>query len=622
MYLDNDRRPTLTPQLAVRVAIIGGIALVAFAVVFFRLWYLQVLSGDKYRAEANNNRIREIKVQAPRGEIVDREGRTLVDNRVGLAVKVTPNRLPKEVAGRRQVYRRLGRALELKPRQIAREVNTQLKAQPFSTATVKTDVSLATVSYVLEHQDDFPGVTVERVFLRQYPHRELGAHLFGTVGEVTQEQLDDQRYRGVDIGDRVGQSGIEYEYDRFLRGRNGASRVQVDALGNLNRELSVEQPEQGRQLRLSIDLDVQRAGQQALAGGTGRGAFVVMNVNDGRDRRARLAPVVRPEHLLQGHPPAGPRPPQRRGERRTALQPRDPGAVSHRLDVQAHHRHGGARGRPDHARHDAVRRRLARGRRRHVQERRRRLTRRARPAAGADRVERRLLLPARPGGERRRQRPADPGLGAAPGPRPQDRHRPARREPRAGADARAGATGSTRRSSPRSPGRRATTSTSRSARATCWPTRCRWRSHTRRSATAAGCSSRGSASGSRTPAAARSRSCRRRPHGGSARRRSSGRRSSTACAVRRAPRAVPRPRSSRASRSRSPARPARRRRGAAPTSPGTSRSPPIPARKYVVAVTDEAGGFGAETAAPMTRQILAELFGVRNDEGGEGGPSD
>src|SRR5918997_5090242 len=111
MYLDNDRRPTLTPQLAVRVAIIGGIALVAFAVVFFRLWYLQVLSSDKYRAEANNNRTREIKVQAPRGEVVDRQGRTLVDNRTGLAVKVTPRTLPQDAGERRELYERLGKVL-------------------------------------------------------------------------------------------------------------------------------------------------------------------------------------------------------------------------------------------------------------------------------------------------------------------------------------------------------------------------------------------------------------------------------------------------------------------------------------------------------------------------------
>jgi penicillin-binding protein 2 len=279
VYLDSDRRPALTPQLALRVAIVGGIALVAFAVIFFRLWYLQVLSGDKYLAEANNNRVREIKVQAPRGEIVDREGRVLVDNRTGLAVKVSPDKLPKDHADRIGLYKRLAEVLGTSARKIDRSVDRQLEAQPFSTAIVKQDVPRVVVAYLLEHQEDFPGVTVERIFLRQYPHRQIGAHLFGTVGEVTKEQLHDERYRGVALGDRVGQAGIEYEYDRFLRGRNGASRVQVDALGNLKGELSIRQPQQGRQLRLSVDLDVQEAGQQALGGA--KGAFVVMNARNG-----------------------------------------------------------------------------------------------------------------------------------------------------------------------------------------------------------------------------------------------------------------------------------------------------------------------------------------------------
>jgi penicillin-binding protein 2 len=281
MYLDNERRPTLTPQLAVRVAIIGGIALVAFAIIFFRLWFLQVLSGDKYLAEANDNRVREIKVQAPRGEIVDREGRVLVRNRVGYAVKVTPASLPEEIGERREMYRRLGRVLGMRPRRIERRVEKQLRALPFATATVKTDVREELFAYLLERQERFPGVTIERVFLRVYPHHEIGAHLFGTVGEVTSEQLDSERYRGVEMGDRVGQSGIEGEYDRFLRGKNGATRVQVDAIGNLSRELATRQPQQGRQLRLSVDLDVQRVGQEALASGTGAGAFAVMDVRNG-----------------------------------------------------------------------------------------------------------------------------------------------------------------------------------------------------------------------------------------------------------------------------------------------------------------------------------------------------
>ena len=181
VYLDSDNRRQLTPQLALRVAIIGGVALVAFGLVFFRLWYLQVLSGDRYKAEASDNRVREIKVQAPRGEIVDREGRVLVDNRTGLAVRVTPKELPADPAERQDVYRRLGEVLDMKASRVERTVERQLKALPYSPATVKEQVSQPIVLYLFENQEDFPGVTVEQVFLRQYPHKEVGAHLFGTV---------------------------------------------------------------------------------------------------------------------------------------------------------------------------------------------------------------------------------------------------------------------------------------------------------------------------------------------------------------------------------------------------------------------------------------------------------
>jgi penicillin-binding protein 2 len=281
VYLDNDRRPTLTPQLAVRVAILGGVALFAFAIVFFRLWFLQVLSAETYRTEARGNQLRLIRVQAPRGDIVDRDGRPLVTTRVGLAVKITPDKLPKDRAERQELYRRLGKLLEMRPRVIARRVHAQFKELPFSTATVKQDVSRDLVMYIEEREEDFPGVEVDPVFLRQYPYKQLGAHLFGYVGEVTAEELKEPGYSDVQMGDRVGQAGLESEYDQFLRGKSGATRVQVDSLGNFRRELGQRLPHQGRQLRLSLDLDVQRAGQEALAGGTGKGAFAVMNIHNG-----------------------------------------------------------------------------------------------------------------------------------------------------------------------------------------------------------------------------------------------------------------------------------------------------------------------------------------------------
>src|SRR5207244_10303389 len=122
VYLDSDRKPPITPQLAIRIAIIGGAALVMFGVIFFRLWYMQVLSGDRYLAEANNNRVREINVAAPRGKIVDRNRRLLVGHRTGYAIQITPDKFPKDPAGRQRVYIRLARLLGMRPKEIQRTV--------------------------------------------------------------------------------------------------------------------------------------------------------------------------------------------------------------------------------------------------------------------------------------------------------------------------------------------------------------------------------------------------------------------------------------------------------------------------------------------------------------------
>src|SRR4051812_44294905 len=269
----------MSPGLALRIAILGGIALVMFAIVFFRLWYLQVLSGDHYLASANNNRVRSIVSPAPRGKIVDRSGHVLVDNRPAQVVEISPGALPKSQHDKTTLYIRLGRVLHMTRTEIRTSVRRQLRAVPFSAAIVKTDVTLPVVEYLSEHANSFPGVTVEKVWLRSYPYHQTAAHIFGTVGEVTEDQLKERRYAGVKGGDRIGQSGIEYSYDRFLRGKNGARRILVDASGDPRGKLGTVQPVTGHQLRLSLDLDVQRVGQQAISGD--QGAFVVMDVHTG-----------------------------------------------------------------------------------------------------------------------------------------------------------------------------------------------------------------------------------------------------------------------------------------------------------------------------------------------------
>jgi penicillin-binding protein 2 len=295
-----DRKPPITPQLALRVAILGGITLTLLAVIFFRLWYLQVLSGDRYRAQANDNRVRDIVVPAPRGDIVDRNGNTMVDNRVSIAVQVETRKLPHAGAPRRALYRRLGRVIGESPGQIDRVVRKQSQARPYAPITVKSDVGRDVTAYLVERQEEFPGVSVGRIYLRRYPHGGVGAHLFGTVGQVSPEQLKTLRFKGVKAGTIVGKDGIEYAYDRYLRGRDGATRVLVDALGRPKRDLPLRQPLQGKQLKLSIDEGLQKAGQDAIRGlGNGRGGFVALDPRNGEVLGLGSTPTFNPNDFAK-----------------------------------------------------------------------------------------------------------------------------------------------------------------------------------------------------------------------------------------------------------------------------------------------------------------------------------
>jgi penicillin-binding protein 2 len=283
MYLGGDwQRPPMPAQFSLRVAVLGGIALVMFAIVFLRLWYLEVLSGDRYLAEAQNNQVREFTVQAPRGEITDREGEVLVDNRTALELQVKTTELPLTKERRTLLFKRLGEAVGMSPEQIRKQIRVQTKELPSSPVTLKRDVTYELVYFLRENQARFPGVSVERVYVRDYPQGTLGAHLLGYVREVSPEELKDPRYESLDPADQVGKQGVEYTYDSLLRGVNGATRVQVDASGRpTGGQLSLREPRTGNNLALTIDSDVQTAGEQALSSIGHPGGFVAMNVNDG-----------------------------------------------------------------------------------------------------------------------------------------------------------------------------------------------------------------------------------------------------------------------------------------------------------------------------------------------------
>ncbi len=275
-------RPLMPAQFALRVAILSGFALVMFSIIFFRLWYLQVLSGDKYLRQAKNNQVREITVRAPRGEILDRQGHVLVDNRTALALQLNPTELPRSHRRRAREFARLGQVIGMSPKEIRKQLHQQTKDLPANPVTLRRDVGYDLVYYLRENQEAYPGVTIQRVFVRNYPNGTLGAQIFGYVREVTEQQLKEPRYQGLIPGDQVGQSGVENTYDNVLRGTNGVTRVQVDAEGRpTGGILSRTQPKAGDNLVLSIDTPVQKAGEAALNSFSTPGAFVAMNVHDG-----------------------------------------------------------------------------------------------------------------------------------------------------------------------------------------------------------------------------------------------------------------------------------------------------------------------------------------------------
>jgi penicillin-binding protein 2 len=269
--------------MALRIAVVGGAAVALFAVLFFRLWSLQVIDGDDYLAEAQNNRTREEKVIAPRGDILDRNGGVLVDNRTSLALIVDTTKLPDDEAEANARLKKVGALVDMPLKKVKRTIKEDEEVAAGAPVTLRRDVGYDVIYYLQENQRDFPEAEVKRVFVRDYPHQSRAAHVLGTVGEINGEELKEKRYAGLEAGDEIGKTGIEDTYDRLLRGEPGVTRVQVNAMGQPTPggQLVSQPPSPGDNLKLTLDSKVQEAGEAALSSFGLPGAFVSMDVNNG-----------------------------------------------------------------------------------------------------------------------------------------------------------------------------------------------------------------------------------------------------------------------------------------------------------------------------------------------------
>ena len=293
----------LTPQLALRVAVLGFVALAAFGVLFLRLWSLQVLSGDEYLNAAQSNQLRLVRVEAPRGPLLDRHGRVVVSNVAGTAVELWVGDMPKE--GRYELVQRLGEVLDVPPLRLAREVEER-RFDPLTPIVVKTAVGEEQVDYLYEHQAEFPGVEIVQIYLRDYPYSALAAQILGYTGEISPEELKQLREDGYRSGDRIGKTGIESAYDSYLRGKDGLGEIRVDSFGRpVSPYVPRREPQPGYALRLTLDMRLQRAAEQALQYGidlahqndhwaANGGAIVALDPSDGAVLAMASSPTYKP----------------------------------------------------------------------------------------------------------------------------------------------------------------------------------------------------------------------------------------------------------------------------------------------------------------------------------------
>ena len=297
----------LTPQLALRVAVLGTIALVVFGALFLRLWALEILAGHQYLRVAQNNQLRTVRVEAPRGVILDRNGVPLVDNRAGTAIELYPADLPKTWRARKHELQLLSSIVHVPVREMLRGIEER-KGDPLTPVTVKVGVHEPVVYYLWERKDEFPGVQTATSYLRHYPQGTVAAQLLGYVTEISKQELK-HAPAGYEPGDKIGQTGVEKTYDGYLRGRPGQAKLRVDSLGNPHGQLKpTVRPYPGSAIRLTIDVRVQRASEQALQLGMERarasacygcwdangGAIVALDPKDGSILALASAPTYDP----------------------------------------------------------------------------------------------------------------------------------------------------------------------------------------------------------------------------------------------------------------------------------------------------------------------------------------
>ena len=286
--------PEETPGLRRRFIISSVIVAGVFCVLALRLWFLQILGTDHYRDLSERNRIRYVAIQAPRGAVFDRHGTLLVDNRPAFTVSA----LRQEVDDRRQLFFNLAKLLNVEEAMLEERWLKGQELPRYRPLPLLEDVGRQAMEMVQENSIDLPGILVEVKPLRSYPFGDMAAHLFGYLGEVTEDDLRQPEFSDYRSDAMIGKTALERAYENRLQGTAGQKRVEVNVRGRELRQVTTRDPLPGHQIYLTIDSVLQKAAEDALADGAG--SVVALDVNSGEVLAMVSRPAFDPAWFARG----------------------------------------------------------------------------------------------------------------------------------------------------------------------------------------------------------------------------------------------------------------------------------------------------------------------------------
>lgn len=273
-----------------RILIATYVIIVLFSILVLRLWQLQILQGDKYRRLSEGNRLKITKIVAPRGIIYDRNGIPLVKNSPYYYVAIDPVFL-----GNIDLSY-LSKVINVDLGAISEKISD--RKSTFEPVRLKEGLSFKEIAYIEARRSDFPGLFIDLDVTRQYLFGDVGVHLIGYLGKLSQKQYRDPEFEGLPVDAFVGQWGVERLFDKQLRGIPGERIVEVDALGRELRLLAEKAPSKGKDLILSMDINLQRTAEESF--GERTGALVAIKPDTGEILALASKPSFDPNLFAKG----------------------------------------------------------------------------------------------------------------------------------------------------------------------------------------------------------------------------------------------------------------------------------------------------------------------------------